>query len=167
MDRLNHVIDGRKAGERTRMTFQDPLTSELARRHRERAAAWGRIVGLTSGGDFALPEEVSYGAAKAAQTNHTMSAAAVLADLGITTNLVHPRDGHRVGEYVNLRAPHRDGLKWTQGRGTRWGSPDPVDVPSPDESPVGSCGTRQPRHAAVERGPSNGSPYATVSELDE
>jgi 3-oxoacyl-[acyl-carrier protein] reductase len=50
----------------------------------------GRVVGLTSGGDLGFPEEVSYGAAKAAQTNYTMSAALELADLGITANMVHP-----------------------------------------------------------------------------
>jgi len=66
------------------------LISEFARRHRDRGAAWGRIVGLTSGGDLGFPEEVSYGAAKAAQTSYTMSAALELADLGITANLVHP-----------------------------------------------------------------------------
>lgn len=66
------------------------LIVELARRHRERSAGWGRIIGLTSGGDLGFPEEVSYGAAKAAQTNYTMSAATELADLGITANMVHP-----------------------------------------------------------------------------
>ncbi len=66
------------------------LIGELGRRHRERAAGWGRIVGLTSGGELGFPEEVSYGAAKAAQTNYTMSAAVELADLGITANMVHP-----------------------------------------------------------------------------
>lgn len=41
-------------------------------------------------GILAFPEEVSYGAAKAAQTNYTMSAAAELADCGITANMIHP-----------------------------------------------------------------------------
>ena len=40
------------------------LIAEFARRHVERAATWGRIVGLTSGGPHGFPEEVSYGAAK-------------------------------------------------------------------------------------------------------
>lgn len=66
------------------------LIGELARRHRSRGAAWGRIVGLTSGGELGFPEEVSYGAAKAAQTNYTMSAALELGDIGITANMVHP-----------------------------------------------------------------------------
>jgi 3-oxoacyl-[acyl-carrier protein] reductase len=66
------------------------LIAELARRHRDRGATWGRIVGLTSGGDEGFPEEVSYGAAKAAQANYTMSAALELAGLGITANMVHP-----------------------------------------------------------------------------
>jgi 3-oxoacyl-[acyl-carrier protein] reductase len=30
---------------------------------------WGRIIGLHSGGELGFPEEVSYGAAKAAQQN--------------------------------------------------------------------------------------------------
>jgi 3-oxoacyl-[acyl-carrier protein] reductase len=66
------------------------LISEFARRHIARGATWGRIIGLTSGGDLGFPEEVSYGAAKAAQVNYTMSAAAELAKYGITANMVHP-----------------------------------------------------------------------------
>ena len=66
------------------------LIAEFARRHRARSAAWGRIVGLSSGGDMGFPEEVSYGAAKAAQVNYTMSAALELAGLGITANVVIP-----------------------------------------------------------------------------
>lgn len=66
------------------------LIGELARRHAARGASWGRIVGLTSGSDLGFPTEVSYGAAKAAQTNYTMSAAIELADLGITANMVYP-----------------------------------------------------------------------------
>jgi 3-oxoacyl-[acyl-carrier protein] reductase len=66
------------------------LIAELARRHHDRGARWGRIVGLTSGGELGFPEEVSYGAAKAAQVNYTMSAAVELAGLGITANMVHP-----------------------------------------------------------------------------
>ncbi|SOD59109.1 3-oxoacyl-[acyl-carrier protein] reductase [Streptomyces zhaozhouensis] len=67
------------------------LIAEFARRHRERGADWGRIVGLTSGGgELGFPGEVSYGAAKAAQTHYTLSAAAELARHGITANVVHP-----------------------------------------------------------------------------
>jgi 3-oxoacyl-[acyl-carrier protein] reductase len=55
------------------------MISEFARRHIARGATWGRIIGLTSGGDLGFPEEVSYGAAKAAQENYTMSAALELA----------------------------------------------------------------------------------------
>jgi 3-oxoacyl-[acyl-carrier protein] reductase len=66
------------------------LIAEFSRRHTERGAGWGRILGLTSGGDLGLPQEVSYGAAKAAQTNYTMSAALELADRGVTANMVHP-----------------------------------------------------------------------------
>ena len=66
------------------------MISEFARRHEERGADWGRIVGLTSGGGLGFPEEVSYGAAKAALENYHFSAALELADRGITANVIHP-----------------------------------------------------------------------------
>jgi 3-oxoacyl-[acyl-carrier protein] reductase len=66
------------------------LIEEFARRHIARGARWGRIIGLTSGAGVGFPEEVSYGAAKAAQENYTMSAALELASYGITANMVHP-----------------------------------------------------------------------------
>jgi 3-oxoacyl-[acyl-carrier protein] reductase len=66
------------------------MIGEFARRHIARGARWGRIIGLTSGGELGFPEEVSYGAAKAAQANYTMSAALELAPFGITANVVHP-----------------------------------------------------------------------------
>jgi 3-oxoacyl-[acyl-carrier protein] reductase len=66
------------------------LIAEMARRHVKRGATWGRIVSLTSGGPLGFPEEVSYGAAKAALENYTMSAAFELAPYGITANVVYP-----------------------------------------------------------------------------
>lgn len=66
------------------------LIAEFARRHIERQAKWGRIIGLTSGGPLGFPNEVSYGAAKAALENYTMSAAFELAPWGITANMVYP-----------------------------------------------------------------------------
>jgi 3-oxoacyl-[acyl-carrier protein] reductase len=66
------------------------LIAEFARRHVARHAQWGRIVGLTSGEADGFPEEVSYGAAKAAQVNFTLSAATELARYGVTANIVHP-----------------------------------------------------------------------------
>ena len=66
------------------------LIAEFARRHIERHGTWGRIIGLTSGGAQGFPSEVSYGAAKAAQENYTMSASVELADHGVTANMVHP-----------------------------------------------------------------------------
>ena len=51
------------------------LIAEFARRHVARGGDWGRIIGLTSGVTNGFPEEVSYGAAKAAQVNFTLSAA--------------------------------------------------------------------------------------------
>jgi len=66
------------------------LIAEFARRHIERRGEWGRIIGLTSGDAYGFPEEVSYGAAKAAQVNLTLSAATELAKYGVTANVVHP-----------------------------------------------------------------------------
>jgi 3-oxoacyl-[acyl-carrier protein] reductase len=66
------------------------LIAEFARRHMARQARWGRIVGLTSGGRLGFPTEVSYGAAKAALENYTMSAAFELAQFGVTANIVYP-----------------------------------------------------------------------------
>ena len=66
------------------------LISEFASRHTARGATWGRIISLTSGGPNGFPGEVSYGAAKAALENYTMSAASELAHLGITANVLYP-----------------------------------------------------------------------------
>jgi 3-oxoacyl-[acyl-carrier protein] reductase len=70
------------------------LIAELATRQGRRVAAggerWGRIVGLTSGGPQGFPGEASYGAAKAALENYTMTAAVELAGQGITANIVYP-----------------------------------------------------------------------------
>ncbi|MBF8192991.1 SDR family oxidoreductase [Nonomuraea sp. K274] len=66
------------------------LIAEFARRHVERGASWGRVIGLTSGGSGGFPTEVSYGAAKAAQENYTMSAAHELGRYGVTANMVYP-----------------------------------------------------------------------------
>lgn len=66
------------------------LIAEFARRHTAHGASWGRIVSLTSGGPAGFPSEVSYGAAKAALENYTMSAAFELAAFGITANVVQP-----------------------------------------------------------------------------
>jgi 3-oxoacyl-[acyl-carrier protein] reductase len=66
------------------------LIAELARRHVERGATWGRLIGLTSGGPHGFPEEVSYGAAKGALERYTLAAATELAEFGITANIVYP-----------------------------------------------------------------------------
>ena len=66
------------------------LIAELARRHLARGDDWGRIVSLSSGGPDGFPGEVSYGAAKAALDNYTMSAAAELGAHGVTANSVMP-----------------------------------------------------------------------------
>ncbi len=66
------------------------LIAEFARRHVERGAMWGRIIGLTSGSPHGFPEEVSYGAAKGALERYTLAAATELSEFGITANIVYP-----------------------------------------------------------------------------
>jgi 3-oxoacyl-[acyl-carrier protein] reductase len=66
------------------------LIAEFARRLIAGDRSWGRIISLTSGGGLGFPEEVSYGAAKAALNHYTMSAAVELAPYGITANALHP-----------------------------------------------------------------------------
>ena len=94
-DRLGRVLQPVTAATWARQFGVDAmgaalLIAEFARRHIARGATWGRIIGLTSGGTLGFPEEVSYGAAKAAQENYTMSAAVELAPYGVTANMVHP-----------------------------------------------------------------------------
>ncbi len=66
------------------------LIAEFARRHIARGGTWGRIVSLTSGDGNGFPQEVSYGAAKAALVNYTLSAAWELASYGVTANALEP-----------------------------------------------------------------------------
>jgi 3-oxoacyl-[acyl-carrier protein] reductase len=94
-DRLGRSLQPMTAATWTQQFTVDAMgaalmISEFARRHVARQATWGRIIGLTSGGDLGFPEEVSYGAAKAAQVNYTMSAALELAPFGVTANMVYP-----------------------------------------------------------------------------
>jgi 3-oxoacyl-[acyl-carrier protein] reductase len=94
-DRLGRPLQPVTAATWTRQFTVDAMgaalmISEFARRHIVRQASWGRIIGLTSGAEIGFPEEVSYGAAKAAQVNYTMSAAVELAPFGGTANMVHP-----------------------------------------------------------------------------
>ncbi|MFZ2604601.1 MAG: SDR family NAD(P)-dependent oxidoreductase [Candidatus Microthrix parvicella] len=66
------------------------LMAEFITRHRARNARWGRVVTLTSGEGKHFPGEVSYGAGKAALMSYTLSAAAEMADSGVTANVVYP-----------------------------------------------------------------------------
>lgn len=66
------------------------MIAELAASVRRHRVGWGRIVSLTSGGSMGFPGEVSYGAAKAALENYTMSASIELAAHGVTANVVYP-----------------------------------------------------------------------------
>ncbi len=96
------------------------LIAEFARRHAERGADWGRVISLTSGEGAGFPEEVSYGAAKAALVDYTLAAARELAPLGITANAVHPpvTDTGWVTETVSAAVA---------------ASPDLVHVATPDD----------------------------------
>ena len=66
------------------------MIAEFGRRLIARDGQWGRIVGLTSGGPNGFPAEVTYGAAKAALENYTMSAALELGRREVTANMIHP-----------------------------------------------------------------------------
>ena len=66
------------------------LIAEFARRLQRRGGDWGRIISMTSGGEKGFPQEVSYGAAKAALVNYTMSASLELSAFGVTANAIHP-----------------------------------------------------------------------------
>lgn len=66
------------------------MIAQLAASVRRHRLGGGRIVSLTSGGPMGFPGEVSYGAAKAALENYTMSASVELASDGITANVVYP-----------------------------------------------------------------------------
>lgn len=66
------------------------MIAELAASVRRHQLGWGRIVSLTSGGPMGFPGEVSYGAAKAALENYTMSASIELATDGVTANVLYP-----------------------------------------------------------------------------
>ena len=66
------------------------MIAEFARRHVERRAAGGASLASRPAAPLGFPGEVSYGAAKAALENYTMSAAFELAPFGVTANIVYP-----------------------------------------------------------------------------
>jgi 3-oxoacyl-[acyl-carrier protein] reductase len=96
------------------------VIAEFARRHVQRQGSWGRIIGLTSGGPNGFPGEVSYGAAKAALENYTMSAALELAQFGVTANMVYP-------PVTDTGWITDDVRRYVEGR------PDLVHIASPDD----------------------------------
>ena len=124
-DRLGRTLEHVSAESASQVLEVDArgsalMIAEFARRHIARGAAWGRIVGLTSGGPLGFPEEVSYGAAKAALTNYHLSAALELAPLGVTSNVVHPP----VTDTGWVTAPVEDFVR---------GSREHVHIAQPDE----------------------------------
>ena len=66
------------------------MMAEYARRHVARGAGWGRIINVSTDGAYCFPEEISYGASKAALEAYSRSAAMELSRFGITTNIVSP-----------------------------------------------------------------------------
>lgn len=62
----------------------------FAERHIARGGTSGRIMAFTSGGPDGFPQEVSYGAAKAAMENYLRSAATELYPYGVTVNIIYP-----------------------------------------------------------------------------
>jgi 3-oxoacyl-[acyl-carrier protein] reductase len=66
------------------------MMAEFARRHVERGARWGRIINISTQGADSFPEEISYGASKAALESYSRAAAVELGGYGITVNIVAP-----------------------------------------------------------------------------
>lgn len=97
------------------------LIAEFARRHMERSATWGRIIGIGSGGSGGFPGEVSYGAAKAAMESYTLSAAHELWPHGVTANVVLPPAVDTGWISAETRAAIESG-----GPGSRIASPEDI-----------------------------------------
>lgn len=66
------------------------LMAEFARRHIGRAAAWGRIINISTDGAHSFPSETSYGASKLALESYSRAAASELGQFGITVNVLSP-----------------------------------------------------------------------------
>jgi 3-oxoacyl-[acyl-carrier protein] reductase len=78
-DRLGRSLQPVTAATWTQQFTVDAMAAalmigEFSRRHIARGGTWGRIIGLMSGAEIGFPEEVSYGAAKAAQASYTLTA---------------------------------------------------------------------------------------------
>lgn len=66
------------------------LMAELARRHLERDATWGRIINISTDGASGHAGAVSYGASKHALESYSRAAAWELGRYGVTVNVVAP-----------------------------------------------------------------------------
>lgn len=94
-DWMGRALAGVSAGSFDRQFGVDAragalMISEFASRLQARQGTWGRIISMTSGGEKGFPQEVSYGAAKAALVNYTLSASLELSEFGVTANALHP-----------------------------------------------------------------------------
>lgn len=90
IDRAIHTITARSHDHHFAVNSRATalMMAEYARRHVARDARWGRIVNVSTDGASCFPEEVSYGASKAALESYTRSAARELGRYGITANIV-------------------------------------------------------------------------------
>jgi 3-oxoacyl-[acyl-carrier protein] reductase len=90
IDRALHTITARSHDHHFAVNSRATalMMAEYARRHVARDARWGRIINVSTDGASCFPEEVSYGASKAALESYTRSAARELGRYGITANIV-------------------------------------------------------------------------------
>jgi 3-oxoacyl-[acyl-carrier protein] reductase len=63
---------------------------EFARRHQQRGSSYGRIINISTDGANCFPNELSYGASKAALESLSRSAAVEFGPLGINVNILSP-----------------------------------------------------------------------------
>jgi 3-oxoacyl-[acyl-carrier protein] reductase len=90
IDRVLHTITARSHDHHFAVNSRATalMMAEYARRHVARDAQRGRIINVSTDGASCFPEEVSYGASKAALESYTRSAARELGRYGITANIV-------------------------------------------------------------------------------
>ena len=86
------------------------MMSEYLRRHLQRDASWGRIIGLTTTAGHG--RNISYAASKNALVSYCFSAAAEMGKYGITVNAVRP--GATQTGYITPKPESTEGRPWGQ-----------------------------------------------------